>query len=149
MCAWRTRADRGNYGSHGFASPTFCPCVTEVVAVAARTFSEEQPDQRRSFPGIGRDDLIRTDAGDVAVVNPGRGRGRLTGWALLLSSARCRGWVRAGCRRWRWRLAEPLGLDPEVLEGYGRRRRAGEASWSWEPPAPGHGYPPAGEAGRR
>jgi hypothetical protein len=49
-----------------------------VVAVAARMFSEGQLDQLRSFPGIGRDDLIRyftlTQA-DVAFVDPGRGRG--------------------------------------------------------------------------
>ena len=41
-------------------------------------FSEEQLEQLRSFPDIGRDDLIRhftlTQA-DVALVDPGRGRG--------------------------------------------------------------------------
>jgi hypothetical protein len=55
----------------------FCPCVG-VVAVAARMFSEEQLEQLRSFPDIGRDDLIRyftlTQA-DVGFVDPGRGRG--------------------------------------------------------------------------
>ncbi len=49
-----------------------------VVAVAPRMFSEEQLEQLRSFPDIGRDDLIRyftlTQA-DVAFVDPGRGRG--------------------------------------------------------------------------
>ena len=65
-------------------------------------FSEEQLEQLRSFPDIGRDDLIRyftlTQA-DMAFVDPGRGRGpadRLTGWALLFSFARCRGW--GSCR---------------------------------------------------
>ena len=45
---------------------------------AARMFSEEQLEQLRSFPDIGRDDLIRyftlTQA-DAAFVDPGRGRG--------------------------------------------------------------------------
>jgi Domain of unknown function (DUF4158) len=45
--------------------------VVGVVAVAARMFSEEQLEQLRSFPDIGRDDLIRhftlTQA-DVALV---------------------------------------------------------------------------------
>src|SRR5260370_13099869 len=57
---------------------TVCPCVVGVVAVAARMFSEEQLEQLRSFPDIGRDDLIRyftlTQA-DMAFVDPGRGRG--------------------------------------------------------------------------
>jgi hypothetical protein len=52
--------------------------VVGVVAVAARMFSEEQLEQLRSFPDIGRDDLIRyftlTQA-DMAFVDPGRGRG--------------------------------------------------------------------------
>jgi Domain of unknown function (DUF4158) len=49
--------------------------VVGVVAVAARMFSEEQLEQLRSFPDIGRDDLIRyftlTQA-DVALVDPGK-----------------------------------------------------------------------------
>ena len=36
-----------------------CPYVVGVVAVAAWMFSEEQLEQLRSFPDIGRDDLIR------------------------------------------------------------------------------------------
>ena len=69
----RTGAGHGYYGSYGFAR-AWCR-----VAVAARTFSEEQLEQLRSFPDIGRDDLIRyftlTQA-DMAFVDPGRGRGR-------------------------------------------------------------------------
>ena len=46
--------------------------------MAARMFSEEPLDQLRSFPDIGRDDLIRyftlTQA-DAVCVDPGRGRG--------------------------------------------------------------------------
>lgn len=46
--------------------------------MATRTFSEEQLEQLRSFPGIGRDDLIRyftLTRADVAFADPGRGRG--------------------------------------------------------------------------
>ena len=67
--------------------------------MAARMFSEEQLEQLRSFPDIGRDDLIRyftlTQA-EMAFVDPGRGRGPLTGWALPFCSARCHGW--GSCR---------------------------------------------------
>jgi hypothetical protein len=41
-------------------------------------FSEDQLEQLRSFPDIGRDDLIRfftLTPADVAFVDPGRGRG--------------------------------------------------------------------------
>ena len=78
---------------------TVCPCVVGVVAVAARMFSEEQLEQLRSFPDIGRDDLIRyftlTQA-EMAFVDPGRGRGPADRWALPFSSARCHGW--GSCR---------------------------------------------------
>lgn len=46
--------------------------------MAALTFSEEQLEQLRSFPDIGRDDLIRyftSTRADVAFADPGRGRG--------------------------------------------------------------------------
>ena len=101
-----------------------------VVAVAARMFSEEQLDQLRSFPDIGRDDLIQyftLTRADVAFVDPGRGRGpadRL-GLAVQLCTLPWLGFVPdevgsappAAVAR----LAERLDLGPEVLEGYGRR----------------------------
>jgi hypothetical protein len=46
--------------------------------VATRLFSDDQLDQLRSFPDIGKDDLIRyftLTGADVAFVDPGRGRG--------------------------------------------------------------------------
>jgi hypothetical protein len=96
--------------------------VVGVVAVAARMFSEEQLDQLRSFPDIGRDDLIRyftlTQA-DAAFVDPGRGRGpadRL-GLAVQLCTLPWLGFVPDAVAR----LAERLGLAREVLKGYGRR----------------------------
>jgi Domain of unknown function (DUF4158) len=49
-----------------------------MVPVAARLFSDDQLDQLRSFPDIGKDDLIRyftLTGADVAFVDPGRGRG--------------------------------------------------------------------------
>ncbi len=101
-----------------------------VVAVAARMFSEEQLDQLRSFPDIGRDDLIRyftLTRADVAFVDPGRGRGpadRL-GLAVQLCTLPWLGFVPDEVGSAPpvavARLAERLGLDPEVLEGYGRR----------------------------
>ena len=93
-------------------------------------FSEEQLEQLRSFPDIGRDDLIRyftlTQA-DMAFVDPGRGRGpadRL-GLAVQLCTLPWLGFVPDEVSSAPpvavARLAERLGLDPEVLEGYGRR----------------------------
>jgi hypothetical protein len=104
--------------------------VVGVVAVAARTFSEEQLDQLRSFPDIGRDDLIRyftlTQA-DAVFVDPGRGRGpadRL-GLAVQLCTLPWLGFVPDEVSSAPpvavARLADRLGLDPEVLEGYGHR----------------------------
>ena len=46
--------------------------------MSTRMFSEDQLEQLRSFPDIGRDDLIRfftLTPADVAFVGPGRGRG--------------------------------------------------------------------------
>jgi hypothetical protein len=98
--------------------------------VAARMFSEEQLEQLRSFPDIGRDDLIRyftlTQA-EMAFVDPGRGRGpadRL-GLAVQLCTLPWLGFVPDEVSSAPpvavARLADRLGLDPEVLEGYGRR----------------------------
>ena len=93
-------------------------------------FSEEQLEQLRSFPDIGRDDLIRyftLTQVDMAFVDPGRGRGpadRL-GLAVQLCTLPWLGFVPDEVSSAPpvavARLAERLGLDPEVLEGYGRR----------------------------
>ena len=99
-----------------------------VVAVAARMFSEEQLEQLRSFPDIGRDDLIRyftLTRADVGFVDPGRGRGpadRL-GLAVQLCALPWLGFVpdEVSSAPPVARLAERLGLDPGVPEGYGRR----------------------------
>jgi hypothetical protein len=98
--------------------------------VAARTFSEEQLEQLRSFPDIGRDDLIRyftLTRADVAFADPGRGRGpadRL-GLAVQLCTLPWLGFVPdevgAAPPVAVARLAERLGVDPGVLEGYGHR----------------------------
>jgi hypothetical protein len=104
--------------------------VVGVVTVAAQMFSEEQLGQLRSFPGIGRDDLIRyftlTHA-DVAFVDPGRGRGpagRL-GLAVQLCTLPWLGFVpdevRSAPPAVVARLAGRLGLAPEAIEGYGHR----------------------------
>jgi hypothetical protein len=49
-----------------------------MVSVATRLFSDDQLDQLRSFPDIGKDELIRyftLTGADVAFVDPGRRRG--------------------------------------------------------------------------
>ncbi|MGH3831818.1 MAG: DUF4158 domain-containing protein [Pseudonocardiaceae bacterium] len=46
--------------------------------MSTRMFSDEQLEQLRSFPDIGKDELIRyftLASADVAFVDPGRGRG--------------------------------------------------------------------------
>jgi Domain of unknown function (DUF4158) len=66
--------------------------------VAARMFSEDQLEQLRSFPDVGKDDLIRfftLTPADIAFVDPGRGRGpadRL-GLAVQLSTLPWLGFV--------------------------------------------------------
>jgi hypothetical protein len=55
--------------------------------VPAGIFAEDQLERLRTFPGIGRDDLIRyltLMPADVAFLDPGRGGGRLTGSGLPL-----------------------------------------------------------------
>lgn len=95
-------------------------------------FSEEQLEALRSFPDIGRDDLIRfftLTPADVAFVDPGRGRGpadRL-GLAVQLSTLPWLGFVPDEVALAPpvavARLAERLGVDPALLEGYGRREQ--------------------------
>jgi tRNA(Met) C34 N-acetyltransferase TmcA len=85
-------------------------------------FSEDQLEQLRSFPDIGRDDLIRSftlTAADVAFVDPGRGRGpsdRL-GLAVQLATLPWLGFVPDEVPVAVARLAERLGLDPAVWRG--------------------------------
>ncbi|WP_410007821.1 DUF4158 domain-containing protein [Planotetraspora sp. A-T 1434] len=60
------------------------------------SFSVDQIERLRSFPDIGRDELIRfftlTRADLEFVDNRGRGRGLRPGWGWLCSCARCHGW---------------------------------------------------------
>ncbi|MGH3711152.1 MAG: DUF4158 domain-containing protein [Pseudonocardiaceae bacterium] len=52
-------------------------------------FSDDQLEALRSFPGIGRDDLIRfftLTPADVAFVDPGRGRGPADRLGLVILS---------------------------------------------------------------
>jgi uncharacterized protein DUF4158 len=59
-------------------SESFARFCVGMVSVATRLFSDDQLDQLRSFPDIGKDDLIRyftLTGADVAFVDPGRGRG--------------------------------------------------------------------------
>jgi TnpA family transposase len=98
--------------------------------VSEKMFTEEQLEQLRSFPDISRDDLIKyftLTPADQAFVDPGRGRGptdRL-GLAVQLSALPWLGFVPdevvsaplAAVAR----VAEQLGLNPAVLQGYGQR----------------------------
>ena len=98
--------------------------------MAVRMFSEDQLEQLRSFPDIGKDDLIRyftlTPAG-IAFADPGRGHGPVDrlGLAVQLSTLPWLGFVpdevTAAPMVAVARLAERLGLDPAVLERYGQR----------------------------
>jgi hypothetical protein len=98
--------------------------------VPAGQFPEDQVERLRTFPDIGRDDLIRyftLTPADVAFLDPGRGRGpadRL-GLAVTLATLPWLGFVpdevRAAPPAAVARLAERLGLDPVVLAGYGQR----------------------------
>jgi hypothetical protein len=52
-------------------------------------FSEDQLERLRTFPDIGRDDLIRfftLTAAEVAFVDPGRGRGPVDRLGLVILS---------------------------------------------------------------
>lgn len=100
--------------------------------MSTRMFSEDQLERLRSYPDIGRDDLIRyftLTPTDVAFIDPGRGRGptdRL-GLAVQLATLPWLGFVldevgsappvAVG------RLAERLGVDPAVLGEYGQREQ--------------------------
>ena len=123
-----------------------------MVPVATRLFSDDQLDQLRSFPDIGKDDLIRyftLTGADVAFVDPGRGRGpgdRL-GLAVQLCTLPWLGFVpdevTAAPPVAVTRLAERLAIDPDELQGYGRREQtrtghlqsaAGYLGWKQAPP---------------
>ncbi|MER5326551.1 DUF4158 domain-containing protein [Streptosporangium roseum] len=98
--------------------------------MSEKMFSEDQLEQLRSFPDIGRDDLIgyfTLAPSDLAFVDPGRGRGptdRL-GLAVQLSTLQWLGFVPDDVVSAPpvavARLAEQLQLDPVDLEGYGQR----------------------------
>ncbi len=123
-----------------------------MVSVATRLFSDDQLDQLRSFPDIGKDDLIRyftLTGADIAFVDPGRGRGpgdRL-GLAVQLCTLPWLGFVpdevTAAPPAAVARLAERLAIDPAELQGYGRREQtrtghlqsaAGYLGWKQAPP---------------
>jgi Domain of unknown function (DUF4158) len=110
-------------------------CCVWGWPVPAGQFPEDHVERLRTFPDIGRDDLIRyftLTPADVAFLDPGRagpGRGpadRL-GLAVTLATLPWLGFVpdevRAAPPATVARLAERLGLDPVVLAGYGQRAR--------------------------
>ena len=108
--------------------------------MAARMFSEEQLEQLRSFPDVGRDDLIRyftlTQA-DMAFVDPGRSRGpadRL-GLAVQLCTLPWLGFVPDEVSSAPpvavARLAERLGLDPGYWRGTGAVRVPAAITCCW------------------
>ena len=100
--------------------------------MATRLFSDDQLEQLRSFPDIGKDELVRfftLTPADVAFVAPGRGRGpsdRL-GLAVQLCTLSWLGFVpdevTAAPPVTVARLAERLQVDPAVLAGYGEREQ--------------------------
>jgi len=118
-----------------------------------RMFSEDQLERLRSFPDIGRDDLIRyftLAPADIAFAGLGRGRGpgdRL-GLAVQLATLPWLGFVPGDVASAPpvavARLAERLGVDPGELGAYGRREQtrsdhlrlvAGYLGWKTAPAA--------------
>jgi hypothetical protein len=102
------------------------------VAVATRTFTDEELEGLRAFPEIGREELFRfftLTPADVAFVDPGRGRGpadRL-GLAVAVCTLPWLGFVpddvASAPRAAVVRLADRLGVDPKVIGLYGRRAK--------------------------
>ncbi|MCA2229356.1 DUF4158 domain-containing protein [Nonomuraea aurantiaca] len=100
--------------------------------MSTRMFSEDQLERLRSYPDIGRDDLIRyftLTPADVAFVDPGRGRGPAVRLSLAVQLATLP-WlgfvpdrVSAAPPVAVARLAERLGIDPDVLAEYGQREQ--------------------------
>ena len=67
--------------------------------MATRLFSDDQLEQLRSFPDIGKDELVRfftLTPADVAFVARGAAAARRIAWGLPFNFARCRGW--GSCR---------------------------------------------------
>src|SRR5260370_36926380 len=103
-----------------------------MVSVATRFFSDDQLDQLRSFPDIGKDDLIRyftLTGADVAFVDPGRGRrpGDPLGLAGQLCTLPWLGFVpdevTAAPPGAVTRLAERVATAPADVQGYQRREQ--------------------------
>jgi hypothetical protein len=100
--------------------------------VVAPVFTDEELEGLRRFPEIGREELFRfftLTPADVVFVDPGRGRGpadRL-GLAMALCTLPWLGFVpddvASAPRAAVARLAEQLGVDPEVIRSYGRRAK--------------------------
>ncbi|WP_103380672.1 Tn3 family transposase [Pseudonocardia dioxanivorans] len=100
--------------------------------MADGAFSDEELEGLRRFPEIGREELyrfFRLSPADMAFVDPGRGRGpadRL-GLAVALCTLPWLGFVpdevAAAPPVAVARLAEQLGVDPEVMRSYGRRAK--------------------------
>ncbi|PZS32925.1 MAG: Tn3 family transposase [Pseudonocardiales bacterium] len=121
--------------------------------MATRLFSDDQLEQLRSFPDIGRDELVRFFSlapAQVTFVDPGRGRGpsdRL-GLAVQLCTLEWLGFVPTDVASAPpaavARLAERLRVDPGVLAGYGQRDQTRSEHLrlvmrylSWNPASPG------------
>ncbi len=100
--------------------------------MATQVLADEELERLRRFPEIGRDELFRFFSlapADVAFVEPGRGRvpsDRL-GLSIALCSLPWLGFVPDKVLSAPpvvvARLAEQLGVDPDVLRSYGRRAK--------------------------
>jgi Domain of unknown function (DUF4158) len=108
--------------------------------VPAGVFPEDQLERLRTFPDIGRDDLIRyftLTRADVAFLDPGRGRGpadRL-GLAVALATLPWLGFVpdevRAAPPAAVARLAQQLGWIRRCWRGTGSVRTPGRIMSGW------------------
>lgn len=114
--------------------------------MAMRMFADQELEELRRFPEIGRDELFRfftLTPADIAFIDPDPGRWRgpadRLGLAVNLCTLPWLGFVpdevadapRAAVAR----LAEQLGLDPDQIRGYGgQREHQLRANWpNWVP----------------
>jgi Domain of unknown function (DUF4158) len=108
--------------------------------VVASPFTDEELEGLWRLPEIGREELFRfftLTPADVTFIDPGRGRGpadRL-GLAIALCTLPWLGFVpddvASAPPAAMARLADQLGVDPDMIRSYGRRAKTGQTICGW------------------